>query len=73
MKKQALVVFERRQALSAYHRNQAGQLVRRRVTFGVWIDPESLDSLGLKASQNKSGRATDGALHVEIHHIEEMP
>lgn len=66
------VAIERREAVSSFYQNKLGALVRRRVVYGAWIDLEALDQLGLKASRNKSGRAKDGAVHVEIHRIEEL-
>ena len=42
----------------------------RTVTYGVWIDLDDLERLVYKASCNKSRKATDGPLHVEIHRVD---
>ena len=44
----------------------------RVVTVGVFIDLEALAELAIQASQNKSRKAKDGALHVEVHTIREV-
>lgn len=42
----------------------------RKVTFGVWLDLDDINTLAFKASHNKSRKAKDGPVHVEIHSIE---
>lgn len=43
---------------------------RERITYGVYLDLDDLDELARKASTNKSRKAKDGPVHVEIHSIE---
>ena len=41
-------------------------------TVGVWIDLEQLAKLARRAATNRSRKAQDGALHVELHYIQEV-
>jgi hypothetical protein len=43
------------------------------VTVGVFIDLEQLTELVIKATGNKTKKAHDGALHVELHTVREVP
>lgn len=44
----------------------------RVATVGVWIDLDKLAELAVQSTKNKSRKAHDGALHVEVHTIREV-
>lgn len=48
------------------------QDTKKRILAGVWLDLDEVSELVKKAAHNKSRRAKDGGLHVEIHRIEEI-
>lgn len=51
---------------------ETGHTVQREAIVGVWIDTEQLKKLALRAKDNRSKKAKDGALNVELHYITEV-